>query len=356
MKTKLFGLLCALLLLAVPVSAAQVTATGSGADEREALHQAMRAAVEQEVGVYLDSRTRVENFRVLNDSIYTQAAGYIGGYDIVKEEQIGGVYRVTIRANVLSEKLTSGPLSRLQKKALIGANLEDPRIGVLAVDDSDHESPALENALITALQNEGFSRLIDLTAADIGIRSALLAATTAGDSAAITALRSTANCDLLAIVRIERAQDSLDFVMPGLHKAYLTAAARLVNTSTGEITWAGTAYGESSHWYAGAEAEATQQVAANLAPRLAAAALGKAQTVEQHVRLLAPLALFGDVANAREELGALPGISHVFVRTLAADRLSIDLDYDGTAADCAAMLSRKGYHVTGLASEQVTLE
>lgn len=67
------------LALFMPASAqaALVTAAGQGADERSALHDAMRAAVEQEVGVYLDSRTKVQNYRTLQDTIYAQSEGYI---------------------------------------------------------------------------------------------------------------------------------------------------------------------------------------------------------------------------------------------------------------------------------------
>ena len=151
----------ALPLPAARAEAAAVTATGQGADERSALHAAMRAAVEQEVGVYVDSRTRIENYRLLSDSVYTKSEGYIDHYAILSHDVLGGVHTITIRADVSSERLRAGALSRLQKKALIGANLEDPRIGVLAVDSAGETYPSLENALAAALLREGFSRVID---------------------------------------------------------------------------------------------------------------------------------------------------------------------------------------------------
>ena len=45
------------------VSAAEHVATGQGASERAALQAAMRSAVEAEVGVYLDSSTRIANYQ-----------------------------------------------------------------------------------------------------------------------------------------------------------------------------------------------------------------------------------------------------------------------------------------------------
>ena len=345
----------ALPLPAARAEAATVTAKGQGADERSALHAAMRAAVEQEVGVYVDSRTRIENYRLLSDSVYTKSEGYIDHYDILSHDVLGGVHTITIRAEVSSERLRAGALSRLQKKALIGANLEDPRIGVLAVDSAGRSYPSLENALAAALLREGFSRVIDLGQAADAARRAALAADDAEDAAARAAARADTGCDYLAVVHVSKDTESLDAVLPGLHKVYLTAAARLINTSTGEITWAGTADAASSHWYAGAEGEALAAAAQKLARPLARAALKKAATPEQHVRLTAPVSLLGGTAAARERLAALPGVAHVYVRGITAGRLTADLDFDGTAADLAAVLERAGYTVRSLSSEAVAL-
>lgn len=345
----------ALPLPAARAEAAAVTATGQGADERSALHAAMRAAVEQEVGVYVDSRTRIENYRLLSDSVYTKSEGYIDHYDILSHDVLGGVHTITIRADVSSERLRAGALSRLQKKALIGANLEDPRIGVFAVDSAGETYPSLENALAAALLREGFSRVIDLGQAADAARRAALAADAAGDAAARAAARADTGCDYLAVVHVSKDTESLDAVLPGLHKVYLTATARLINTSTGEITWAGTADAASSHWYAGAEGEALAAAAQKLARPLARAALAKAATPEQHVRLTAPVSLLGGTAAARERLAALPGVAHVYVRGITAGRLTADLDFDGTAADLAAALERAGYTVRSLSSEAIAL-
>ncbi|MBR4694840.1 MAG: hypothetical protein IKO94_02025, partial [Selenomonadaceae bacterium] len=48
------------------VFAAMVTVSGQGESESTALHAAMRQAIEQKVGVYIDSRTYVENFQLIN--------------------------------------------------------------------------------------------------------------------------------------------------------------------------------------------------------------------------------------------------------------------------------------------------
>ena len=62
------------LVWAATALAASVTATGQGATERDALHAAMREAIEQKIGVRVDSRTYVENYRVIHDRISPELA------------------------------------------------------------------------------------------------------------------------------------------------------------------------------------------------------------------------------------------------------------------------------------------
>ena len=104
---------------AATVLAASVTATGQGATEREALHAAMREAIEQKIGVLVDSQTYVENYRVIHDRIYTHSEGYIAGYDILKSEYKNGYYEITLRADVREDLLNTDLMSNLQKKGFL---------------------------------------------------------------------------------------------------------------------------------------------------------------------------------------------------------------------------------------------
>ncbi|MBQ1913662.1 MAG: hypothetical protein II178_00370, partial [Selenomonadaceae bacterium] len=161
--------------------AATVTAKGQGGSERTALNDAMRQAIEQEIGTYVDSRTYVENYQVIQDRIYTQSEGYIRDYQVLDKNLFNGIWTIVIRADVSDEKLRADLMSRLQKKALIGANMMDPRIGVLAVTSKGDEDIALENIFIAELQNEGFSRIIDLNQIDASVRRRIASADFEGD-------------------------------------------------------------------------------------------------------------------------------------------------------------------------------
>ena len=180
---KVSGIVCLLLwMMAVLVCASPVTVTGQGSTERNALHDAMRQAIEQQIGVLIDSRTYVENYQVINDRIYTQSAGYIESYEVLQSGSANGLWQVTITAQVRSEALRTDLMSKLQKKALIGANMQDPRIGVLAVDSEGMEYDGLENEIISGLQNQGFSRLVDLNQIEASVRKRLASADATGDA------------------------------------------------------------------------------------------------------------------------------------------------------------------------------
>ena len=87
--------------------AGTVTATGVApildqqvAEARKvALDEAKRAAVEQALGTYVESRTEVEDFTLASDTIYTSVKGRIDSYEVtVDEAQPGDLYRVEIIA------------------------------------------------------------------------------------------------------------------------------------------------------------------------------------------------------------------------------------------------------------------
>lgn len=95
----------------VPASAfAAVQATGTamifnnneGLAKKQALNNAQRAAVEQGVGLILDSQTITKNWQLIKDEIYTSSRGFVTGYEILSEGKTsdGKSWTVTIKAEV----------------------------------------------------------------------------------------------------------------------------------------------------------------------------------------------------------------------------------------------------------------
>ena len=91
-----YGLLLLQILLVWPLfaeSLKRVQSVGLGsivngdraAAFEEAKQNALRQAVEQGVGVLLSSHTRVENFAIIEDNIYTRTEGYVRSYEVLEE-------------------------------------------------------------------------------------------------------------------------------------------------------------------------------------------------------------------------------------------------------------------------------
>ena len=71
-----------------------------------ALEDAQKRAVEQAVGILIDSQTQVENFQLISDKILSQTKGYIKRYTVVGETVDSSLLRVRISADVALDKLT----------------------------------------------------------------------------------------------------------------------------------------------------------------------------------------------------------------------------------------------------------
>ncbi len=114
-----------------------VTAEGVAAIQEDAIdiardaavEDAQKKAVEQAVGIFLDSRIRMENFQLISDCILSQAKGYVMRYNLVDERQDSGLLRVRIKAEIALEKL-SGDL------VAIGIRKNKPRTLILIAEQN----------------------------------------------------------------------------------------------------------------------------------------------------------------------------------------------------------------------------
>ncbi len=70
-----------------------------------AIEDAQKRAVEQTIGILIDSQTHVENYQLISDKILSQTKGYITRYNVTGENQDSGLLRVRITADVALSKL-----------------------------------------------------------------------------------------------------------------------------------------------------------------------------------------------------------------------------------------------------------
>jgi hypothetical protein len=103
--------------LALPANAQEsLTVTSEGVAEIQdnardvaraaAIEDARKRAVEQAIGILIDSQTRVENYQLISDKILRQINRYLGRYTIAGENDDSGLLRVSINAEVSLGRLT----------------------------------------------------------------------------------------------------------------------------------------------------------------------------------------------------------------------------------------------------------
>ena len=91
--------------------------------KKAALNDAFKNAVQRAVGVYVKTKTVVENFELSQQKITADAQGYIKDYKIVKEDVEDGIYSVEILADVYGDRIDTVFSQRIEKyveKNLIG--------------------------------------------------------------------------------------------------------------------------------------------------------------------------------------------------------------------------------------------
>lgn len=300
---KIFAALLVSMMLTTVAQAGEVEVIGKGVDTNSAVRNALRAAIERELGLIVDSKTRTKNHQLIETEIRTDSNGFVENYEIISEQQLNGIYEVVVRANVQSDRLRSAIMSKLQKKSLIETTMGDPRILVRAVDESGRDLFDVENEFIAAFKSQGFSRLIDGAKAD--------------------------RADFIAKIVVNEK----------------TISARLVGVTGGEVLCT-----ENFEIQQRMFTDTRQWALQNAARYLAQAALEHAAQLERHVtvRIETPSVNRNELI---ERLKTLDGVNDVFVRSL----IELDVNCDGTAADLAKLLEREGIVIRELGSELIKI-
>ena len=359
-KVMVLLMTCFLLCTASAANAASsqmVCAQGQGTSEDAALHDAMRQAVEKQVGILLDAQTQVENAVVISDTIYSCSEGYITDYTILNKSFQNGVYIVEIKA-VVSSSLNADLMSRLQKRKTVECGLQDPRIGVLITAAYDQENDSAENVIINGLQNAGFSRILDLKQIDAAGKNHITAAIFQNDFAAIQALKTQFPVDYMVAGKLENVSSG-DVSSPGFNgfvNGRATMAVRMYNMNTGEIVYADTLSSVALHTSRDAAIQAAVNKAASaIVPHLTQSAMKTAANPLQHVQLFVTNDRLGNITQAQQRLSGLPGVSNVFLRDSSFGTMVFDLNYYGSSAAFAAMLETNGISVGEMSASYIKI-
>ena len=153
-------ILVALILLTGSALAKNVTVTGMGVTASDAENDALRMAVENTIGVLVDSNTLVEKNMVIQDQIYTQSRGFVTDYKVISRQQTAGGWQVTINATV-DDNPNSKLMNELTRLGIINTQLRNPKIAVYVPETHIQyrvPDPAGETAIVKALMSPKSSR------------------------------------------------------------------------------------------------------------------------------------------------------------------------------------------------------
>lgn len=86
----------------------EITATGVGATADDAEKNALLSAVQQVVGMYVDSETQINNEQLVFDQILSVSSGFVSAYDVLRPARkrlVDGLFETTVKATVQKTKV-----------------------------------------------------------------------------------------------------------------------------------------------------------------------------------------------------------------------------------------------------------
>ncbi len=262
-------LLVVSLLSMVSVSSAQaeetktVTADGVAAVQQgavdiardAAIEDAQKKAVEQAIGVFIDSQTQVENFQLISDNILAQTKGYIKRYNLVDERVDGALLRVRITAEVALGKL-SDDLSAI---GILMARMHKPRTMILIAEQNigselrawwaeprgqETDIGVVENSFMDKFTEKGFEFIDHQVAAkEIKVTSAYR--TPYLSAAQAKTLGNQADAEVVIIGKAV-AKFYAD-IGGGMKSVQADLSTRAVRTDTGQVIATATTHGAAVH-------------------------------------------------------------------------------------------------------------
>lgn len=329
---------------------AALTEAGTADIARDhAIKDALRKAVEQGVGTYINSESRVQNFQLLSDRIYSQASGYVSSYKVLSESQEGGMYRVAIRAKV--------KLDRLQDDlSAIGILVEEqgrPRIMVvvkelanpddITIDDALMSQQMLETMILDAFQSKGFP-VVDAATVETNLKKDQLKLILDGDTRAAQLLGMKAGAEVIITGTAQRSSERKAVPYSGAVTDFykLKISARAINTATAAVMGA-SAFAREVPF---SEDEARRQTADSAATKLMNDILGGWKKHSNAVEIHATNADYAKVLKLKSEiLSKVRGVTNVVQRDLTGTTALLEVVSESSPQEVLDDLGTKKFTV-----------
>jgi hypothetical protein len=359
----------------------QVQATGMGAityndlaaARDRAVQDALRKAVEQTLGTFIDSQTRVENYMVVEDRILNWTRGYVKNYQIQSERKAAeDMYEVTVNATV--------DVADLEKDANAVQNLiqnmGNPRIMFLVDEKNVGESfdryhyfqvdmTAAETVLMNKFMEKNFQVIDPATVRANKERDAVLAAIN-GDNKAAAAIANAVDAEVVvtgkAVVTVASGVN-----LAGMKSCQANLTARVIDADVGTVlatAMKNSAYPHIDEVTGGMKA--IEKAAGLLADELITKILEKWRTKMYQANTVKLLVMgLSNYTDASRFRGALQyvgrGIKAVNQRNMAGGVGEFDVQIAGTADQLARELDQRKVsdytiNVNGATANKITIQ
>jgi hypothetical protein len=325
-----------------------------------AIDDALRKAVEQGVGAYIDAETQVNNFQLISDEIYSRTRGYVSSYRIIYEEQDGDLYRVVIRAVVNTEGIEND-------LAAVGILLQEqgrPRVMVVVKefsemqdlsDDSTMGSIMFETMLLDHFREQGFP-VVDAAAVAGILEKDQLKLILEGDDRTAALIGLEAGAEIVIAGTVLHSVDSQMIAGSSRDVYEFQVSSRAINTRTGSVL-AGSAMTVTVPF---SESQARIRAADSTASELASAIMDGWIQGENVTVIVATNADFDKVQTLRSELRLkLRGVIDVITREFAGSRATLEVISETSTEEVIDEISSGEFdvefQVTGMAGNRVEI-
>jgi len=333
---------------------ASIAGGNKDAARESALNNAFRRAVEQVIGVMIDSKTVVQDSLLLNDKIYSKSSGFIKTYKITGERFESDACRINVSATVSTAHLERG----LDDIGLLSKKLGKPRLAIIMTEQNmgtDEPSGSLAETLMSAgiaesvlhevFAKKGYNLVDQETLVAIARNDAALSSAKGTDPAdAALLVAAGGGADVVIIGKAIAKTAALSVSGTNMRTSQASVSARVVDADTGQLVASYSASANAAHinpTAGGAEAirKASNELAQSLNRQIAAKWSRKVNT--RTARVVIRNAQFADIAKIRalmrERLNLVESTEeHGYVD----GTLTLDTEINGSVKDLGEEITR----------------
>ena len=344
-------------MITVSAQGAAFISDGRKAEAREAARRELiRNALDMAVGTFVESVTRIENYKAVSDKIFAQSKGLVRNITI-KNEWVddAGQYHMAAEC-VVAEK----SLDNILGPAVIDA-LGNPRIMIML------EQGTAQSAVQKVFEKAGFT-IINPSQAQVLKNIDLEAARATGDYTAVRDAARNFRADVIIVgssgASVSSKQRILGQTLYAVAssvrlEAVLTDTAQTVGSE--EFSWRPRKAAECSLSFGEGAARGLSscgtRAATSIVNKVAYALTGTGGagglpglTVKVIIRDID----FNTARALKNELSLMPGVSGVYQRRYVnGSELEIDIVSDKTADDIAGILADRNYEITDMSKSVV---